>query len=276
MTTETPPGTTPPGTTPPDDEIVTATHRIVTVPCRTDNYAFLVHETATGATALVDAPEVAPIRAALAARGWRLSDILLTHHHADHVEGVPALRAGARVIGAAADAHRLPELDLAVRAGETIEVAGTPVAVLDASGHTMGHVAYHLPALGAAFTADSLMALGCGRLFEGDAATMWATLARLAALPPETWVCSGHEYTAANARFALSLEGDNPALHARAAAIEAARAEGRPTVPARLADEIATNPFLRAREPGMKAALGMADAPDVEVFAEIRRRKDAF
>jgi hydroxyacylglutathione hydrolase len=223
-------------------EIATETHVVVTVPCRTDNYAFLVHETATGATALVDAPEAAPIRAALDARGWRLTDILLTHHHDDHVAAVPALRAGAQVVGAAADSHRLPELDHAVRAGETIEVAGTRVDVLDASGHTMGHVAYHMPALGVAFTADSLMALGCGRLFEGDAATMWATLTRLAALPPETWICSGHEYTQANARFALSVDGDNPDLRARAAAIEAARAEGRPTVPSRLADEIATNP----------------------------------
>ena len=249
---------------------------LVTIPCRSDNYAFLVHDAATGETALVDAPEAAPIAAELERRGWTLTDILITHHHGDHVEGVPALRAGARVIGAAADAHRLPELDLAVQDGDTITVCGAEVAVMDASGHTMGHLAFYMPDAGAVFTADSLMALGCGRLFEGDAPTMWRTLTRLAALPPDILVCSGHEYTEANGRFALSVDGDNPALAARMDAIRAARSRGAPTVPSRLSDEIATNPFLRARDPGVKAALGMAGADDVDVFAEIRRRKDAF
>lgn len=251
---------------------------IVTVPCRTDNYAFLLNRPGSDAAALVDAPEAGPIAAELARRGWRLTDILLTHHHGDHVEGVAELRArdGARVIGAAADAHRLPPLDVEVAEGDTLDVLGEAARVLDASGHTMGHIAFHFPETGAVFTGDSLMALGCGRLFEGDAATMWASLSRLAALPPETIVGSGHEYTETNARFALTIEPRNPALISRAEEVRAARSRGRPTVPSVLSEELATNPFLRAGLPEVKAAVGMADAPDVEVFAEIRRRKDAF
>ncbi len=250
---------------------------LVTVPCLSDNYAFLVHDAATGATALVDIPEERAVAEALSARGWRLTDILITHHHADHVQGLtPALRAGARVIGAAADAHRLPPLDLAVAPGDRIALLGTEAQVIDVSGHTLGHVAYHVPSAGLAFTADSLMALGCGRLFEGSAAMMWDSLSRLMALPPGTVICSGHEYTAANARFALTIEPGNAALQARAAAVTEARAQGRPTVPSTLAEELATNPFLRAGRPEVKAALGMEGAPDAAVFAEIRSRKDRF
>lgn len=249
---------------------------IVTVPCRADNYAYLIHDPDTGATAVVDVPDPAPVRAALAERGWTLSDILITHHHHDHVEGVDDLRDafGARVVGAAADAHRLPPLDVEVREGDTVAVGSLEGTVLDVSGHTLGHIAFAFP--GAVFTADSLMALGCGRLFEGNAATMWASLSKIAALPPETLVYSGHEYTAANGAFAVTVDPDNPALKARVADVAAARAAGRPTVPSELALELATNPFLRARAPEVKAHLGMAGAPDAEVFAEIRRRKDAF
>lgn len=249
---------------------------IVTVPCLSDNYAYLLHDGASGATALVDAPEAGPVAAELARRGWRLSDILITHHHDDHVAGVEALRAGARVIGAAADAHRLPPLDLAVVPGERIAVCGEAVEVIDATGHTVGHVAYHFPATGAVMTGDSLMALGCGRLFEGTAAQMWATLTRLAALPPATLVCSGHEYAAANGRFAATVDAANPALEARRQAIDALRADNRPTVPVALAVELQTNPYLRAADPAMKAALGMEGAADAAVFAELRSRKDRF
>jgi len=251
---------------------------LVTVPCLSDNYAYLIHEAATGATACVDVPEAAPILAALDERDWKLSHILITHHHHDHVGGVAALAGatGARVIGAAADAHRLPPLDEAVAEGDTVRVGMAEGRVIDVSGHTMGHIAFHFPDSALVFTADSLMALGCGRLFEGDAETMWASLSKLAALPPETLVCSGHEYTAANARFALTIEPGNAALVARAAEIEAARAAGRPTVPSRLADELATNPFLRADAPEVRAAVGLPDGPDVAVFAEVRARKDRF
>jgi hydroxyacylglutathione hydrolase len=251
---------------------------IVTVPCLADNYAFLVHDAATGATAVIDVPDETPVEAELSRRGWNLTDILITHHHADHIDGVEALRnaTGARVTGAAADAHRLPRLDRAVAGGDSFGLGALEVRVIEVPGHTSGHVAYHMPPANAVFTADSLMALGCGRLFEGTPAQMWQSLSRLAALPPGTLVCSGHEYTSANARFALTIEPGNPELAARAEQVAAARREGRPTVPSTLAEELATNPFLRAGLPSVKAALGMAGAPDVEVFAEIRRRKDRF
>lgn len=251
---------------------------LVTVPCLSDNYAYLLRDEAGGRTALVDAPEAGPIADLLDRKGWDLTDILLTHHHDDHVAGVAELRArnGARVIGAAADAHRLPPLDLAVAHGDTVDTCGEVAQVLDVSGHTIGHVAYYLPDAALAFTADSLMALGCGRLFEGSAEQMWDSLSRLAALPPDTAICSGHEYTAANARFALTIEPGNAALTSRHDKVMTARSNHLPTVPSLLADELATNPFLRAGEASVKAALGMETATDAEVFAEIRRRKDSF
>jgi hydroxyacylglutathione hydrolase len=254
----------------------TAPVELVTVPCLTDNYAYLIHNAATGETALVDAPEAAPIRAELDRRGWTLSDILITHHHHDHIGAVDELRGTARVIGAAADAERLPRLDLAVKEGDLITVAGQEVHILDVSGHTIGHIAYYMPEARFAFTADSLMALGCGRLFEGTPAMMWDSMQKLRALPDETLICSGHEYTAANARFALSIDAANPDLISRASGIDAARAAGQPTVPSTLAEEKRTNPFLRADLPELKAAIGMSDASDVDVFAEVRARKDRF
>lgn len=249
---------------------------LVVVPCLSDNYAFLVHNRDTGQTALVDAPEAKPIQDALKAKGWTLTDILITHHHNDHIGAVAELRDGARVIGAARDAHRLPPLDVQVADGDTFEVCGVATHVLDVSGHTIGHIAFHMPEPELLFTADSLMALGCGRLFEGTPAQMWESLLKLRALPGDTIVCSGHEYTESNARFALSLDPDNGALISRIEGIKAARAAGRPTVPSALDEETRTNPFLRADDPEMKAAIGMADASDVDVFAEIRARKDKF
>lgn len=251
---------------------------LVTIPCLSDNYAFLIHDAETGDTAVVDVPEAAPILAALAARGWSLSQILLTHHHADHIQGVEELRqqTGARVVGNAADAHRLPPLDLALDEGGEVTVGSETGRTLDVSGHTIGHIAFHFPQSELAFTGDSLMAMGCGRLFEGTAEMMWRSLSKLAALPGDTLICSGHEYTESNARFARSLEPANPALIFRSGSIAAARKDGRPTVPSQLADELATNPFLRANLPELKTAVDMADAGDAEVFAEIRRRKDKF
>jgi hydroxyacylglutathione hydrolase len=251
---------------------------IVTVPCLKDNYAYLAHDEATGKTALVDVPEATPILEALARRGWSLDEVWITHHHDDHVQGLVEILAThpARVTGAAADVHRLPPLDRTVKDEDRFDFAGHSVRVIDVSGHTCGHVAYYIAAAGAVFTADSLMALGCGRLFEGTAEQMWTSLGKLSALPPQTLVCSGHEYTASNAKFALTVDPHNPDLISRNVEITAKRAVGLPTVPSTLALELATNPFLRAADPDLRAALGMAHVSDVEVFAETRARKDAF
>ncbi|MFD1344151.1 hydroxyacylglutathione hydrolase [Litorisediminicola beolgyonensis] len=251
---------------------------LVTVPCLSDNYAFLLHDDASGATAVIDVPEAAPIKAALDERGWTLSEIWLTHHHPDHVQGVEELKSThpARVTGGRADSHRLPPLDRAVSDGDSFEFGGEEVHVMDVSGHTIGHVAFHLPGSRIAFTADSLMALGCGRVFEGTMEQMWESLQKFLTMPPETTICSGHEYTAANAKFALTIEPDNAALKSRADAIAKARESGTPTVPSKLSEELATNPFLRAGDEPVRANLGMMDAPAAEVFAEIRTRKDNF
>ncbi|PSL17684.1 hydroxyacylglutathione hydrolase [Shimia abyssi] len=253
--------------------------QLVTIPCLSDNYAFLLHNTVTGETTLIDAPEAAPINATLAEREWSLTTVMLTHHHYDHIDGLPDILAqypNAKVIGASADAHRLPALDVAVAEGDTLTIAGESVRVIDVPGHTVGHIAYYFPDTKAVFTGDSLMALGCGRLFEGTPDMMWQSLSKLAALPDGTTVCSGHEYTVANGRFAATIDTGNPALNTRLAAVAKARADGIPTVPSSLAEERATNPFLRPNDPAIQRLLGMEGADPASVFAEIRRRKDNF
>lgn len=234
------------------------------VPILADNYAWLLRETATGATAIVDPAEAAPIEAAIMAAGGRLDLILLTHHHADHVAGTDAIRArfGCQVVGAVADAHRLPRLDRAVAEGDTVALGNATARVIETPGHTRGHIAYFFAAGAVLCCGDTLFSLGCGRLLEGSAAEMFASLAKLAALPGETLICCGHEYTAANARFARHADPQNAALAARTEAVARLRAAGKPTLPARLADELAENPFLRAR--------------DVAAFADLRARKDRF
>ena len=244
---------------------------LITLRCLQDNYAYLLHGSA--GTALIDAPEAAPVLAALQDRGWKLDSIMLTHHHADHIQAVGELVAqtDARVIGAVADTHRLPPLDQAVQPGETLDVLGQPARVIDVSGHTVGHVAYDLPQSRMAFTADSLMALGCGRLFEGDAAMMWNSLTRLNALPGDTLICSGHDYCAANGAFALSVDPDNQALKDRLAGTASG---ALPCSPASLQTERDTNPFLRVSQ--LRDSLGMGGASDVQVFAHLRQLKDSF
>lgn len=249
---------------------------LVTLPCLTDNYTYLLHDDETGQTAVVDVPEAAPVLAELSRRGWTLTDILLTHHHDDHIQGVAEVKAqtGAVVIGAAADAHRLPPLDLAVSEGMSITLGRHHARIIEVPGHTVGHIAFVFD--GFAFTGDSLMSGGCGRLFEGTAGQMWASLQKLATLPDETLICSGHEYTAANLRFAASLDGENAALQGRIEKVTKAREKGLPTVPSKMSGERATNIFLRAGEAAIKAAVGLAQASDAEVFADLRERKNKF
>ncbi|OLP53693.1 hydroxyacylglutathione hydrolase [Rhizobium rhizosphaerae] len=247
-------------------------------PCRTDNFGVLLHDPDSGETAAIDAPEEAAILAALERRGWTLTHILTTHHHGDHVEGNLALktRFDARIIGPAEEASRIPGIDMTVPGGGSFSFAGHPVKAIETPGHTAAHVSYHFAEDGLLFAGDTLFALGCGRLFEGTPADMWASLSKLAALPDETTVYFGHEYTLSNARFALTIDPDNMELRARAAEIEGLRAEGRFTAPTTIGLEKRTNPFLRANDPAIRRHLGLEEAEAAEVFAEIRRRKDQF
>ena len=244
--------------------------------CRSDNFGVLLHDPATGFTASIDAPEEKPILDALARRGWTLSHIFTTHHHQDHVEANLALKArfGAEIIGPARES--IPGIDRKVDGGDSFDFAGRRVEVISTPGHTLGHICFHLPAERLLFAADTLFALGCGRLFEGTPAQMWQSLQKLAALPEETTVYFGHEYTLSNARFATTVDPDNEALLERVAGIEVLRAKGGFTAPTTIGLEKATNPFLRAGDPAIRRHLGMERASDAEVFAEIRGRKDRF
>lgn len=252
--------------------------QVTAIPCRADNYAYLLRAPG-GETAVIDAPDAAPIEKAVAAAGGRLDWIWITHHHADHVDGVEALRArfGAKVAGGAADAARLPKLDRALAEGESIALGDARAVVIDVSGHTANHIAFHFPAEREVFTGDSLFVLGCGRLFEGTPLRMWGSLSKLARLDPETRVWCGHEYTASNLAFARSVDPDNPALIEQGELIERQRAAGEPTIPSTIGRELSANPFLRANHDGLKRVLGHpADADAAAVFADLRRRKDEF
>jgi len=246
--------------------------------CHSDNFGVLARDRETGAAMLVDAPEEAPILEAIGRTGWKPSLLLVTHHHHDHVEANLALkrRCGLRIVGPEAEADRIPGIDETVREGDALALGSQEIRVIETPGHTAGHVCYHLPAAGIVFTADTLFALGCGRLFEAPPETMFASLGKLAALPGQTAVYCGHEYTLSNARFALSVDPGNERLKARAARVEALRARGKPTLPTTIAEELATNPFLRAADPAIRKTLGMEAASDAQVFAELRRRKDSF
>ena len=245
-------------------------------PCLSDNYGVLVHASDSGQTASIDAADAGAVQSALAERGWQLSHILTTHHHADHTDGNNALKAatGCTIVGPKGEAERIPGIDIALGEGDTYDFAGHSVRVIETPGHTAGHISYHFGDAGLAFVGDTLFALGCGRLFERSAETMWDSLSKLIALPGDTVVYCGHEYTLANAEFALTIEPENAALQARAEEIRATRGRGEPTLPTTMALELETNPFLRPASPAIRARLAMPDNPDWEVFAEIRKRKD--
>lgn len=246
--------------------------------CLSDNYGYLIRDRETGAVAAIDTPDAEAIDRELARAGWRLTHILNTHWHPDHAGGNLALKArwGCRIIGPRGEAAKIPGIDEAVGDGDVVMLGASRALVLDTPGHTSGHIVYHFADDGAAFVGDTIFALGCGRLFEGTAQQMWTSLQKIAAMAPETMLYCAHEYTAANARFASTVEPGNAALQRRAADVDAKRALGTWTVPSTLAEELATNPFLRAGEKSLAAGVGLEGADPVTVFAEIRRRKDGF
>ncbi len=248
--------------------------RIITIPCLSDNYAYLIAE--GDAAAVVDPSEAAPVRAVLAREGLKLTHIVNTHHHGDHTGGNLELKRefGAEVVGPARENGRIPGLDLAVSEATGWNFAGHAVKVLDVPGHTLGATTYVID--GNAFTGDTLFSCGCGRVLEGDPPMMWASLCKLMTLPDDTKLWCGHEYTEKNASFALTLEPENQALRMFTSVVRQARAKGNPSMPSTVKLEKIVNPFLRPGEPAIRKALGMEDAADVEVFAEVRRRKDNF
>jgi len=247
-------------------------------PCLQDNYGYLVHDRETGVTAALDTPDAAAILAALDGRGWRLTHILNTHHHADHAGGNLELkrRTGCRIVGPRADAQRIPGIDTEVGDGDAFELGAHRVEVLDTPGHTRGHIVYLFPDDGAAFVGDTLFAMGCGRLFEGTPVQMWTSLQKILRWPDATRLYCAHEYTQANGRFAVTVEPGNAALVERVADVARARAAGNPTIPTTVALEKATNPFWRPSSRGLRETIGMVGASDVEVFAKTRALKDAF
>jgi hydroxyacylglutathione hydrolase len=248
------------------------------VPALQDNYVYAVHDPESDAVAVIDPAEAGPVIRAVERRGWRVSAVFNTHHHDDHIAGDLQIKSRYRcpVIGPLSERARISEIDVGVEDGGHYPFGSDTVAVIGTPGHTRGHLAFHFPKAGAVFCGDTLFSLGCGRLFEGTPEQMWDSLCRLRALPPETKVCCAHEYTLANARFALSIEPGNAALRARVEQARRQRDQGQPTIPTTIALECATNPFLRADQPSVRQALHMGDAAPALVFGELRRRKDRF
>ncbi len=246
--------------------------------CRSDNFGVLVHDPEFNVTAAIDTPDPAAIRRELRNRGWTLTHIFTTHHHHDHTAGHAELKreTGCVIIGPAKEADRIPGVDERVLEGAEIGFGGHPVRVIETPGHTLGHVTYWLSGDEVAFVGDTLFSLGCGRLLEGDGEMMWKSLQKLMALPEETLIYCGHEYSQSNAAFALTVEPNNEALRQRADEIRALRAQGRPTLPVRLGAELAQNPFLRPDSVEIQERLAMVGHPLATIFMELRRLKDRF
>lgn len=248
------------------------------IPVLNDNYIYLIHDDASGKTACVDPAVAAPVIDAARAAGWTISHILVTHPHYDHIDGIDEIVAayGAEVYGSKNDQAKIPHCGHGVAQGDTVQVGGFEAQVLDVPGHTAHHIAYHFAGAEAVFVGDTLFSLGCGRLLGGTAKQMWESLQKLRALPPATQVYCAHEYTNANADFALSVDPDNADLQNRADAVLGLRQQGLPTVPSTIDEEVRCNPFLRCDVPEFKAIVGMSDRDSADVFAEIRQRKDHF
>jgi len=262
-----------------DNERITASNaQIRLFLCLKDNYGVLVHDPASGATAAIDAPEAAPVEAALRASGWRLSDILVTHHHGDHTAGIGELkkRHHARVVAPRQEAAKIPDVDEAVAEGDTVAVGTLSARVIATPGHTLGQINYYFPTAKLLFAGDTLFSIGCGRVIEGTPEMMWQSLLKLRDLPDDTAMYCGHEYTDANIRFALTIEPDNPALAARAAQVKSQVAAGTPTIPTLMGEEKRANVFLRADDPAVASAVSLAGKPGAQVFAEVRARKNRF
>jgi hydroxyacylglutathione hydrolase len=245
-------------------------------PCLSDNYGFLIHDSATGATAAIDTPDAEEIMRQADAKGWAISDIWNTHWHPDHAGGNAAIKAKtAAIVTGPAEVERIGQPpDRIVDEGERVRLGGIEARVLNVGGHTLGHIAYVFDADNVAFVGDALFSMGCGRLFEGTPQQMWSSLQKIAALPDDATLYCAHEYTQSNARFAITIDPCNRELQARIAEVDRLRAEGKPTVPMILRVEKQTNPFLRA--PELKGAVMLPNAKDWEAFADIRKRKDNF
>jgi hydroxyacylglutathione hydrolase len=246
--------------------------------CLKDNFGVLLHDPSSGATAAIDAPEARPIEAALGATGWQLTDILVTHHHGDHTGGIEELkqRYRCRVVAPDAEADSIPDVDETVRENDRVLVGGIEARVLETPGHTAGHISYFFPGDKLAFVGDTLFSIGCGRIIEGNARMMWDSLLKLRGLPDETRIFCGHEYTAANIRFAKTIEPGNRALLARENEVADLLAARKPTIPSTMAEEKAANPFLRGDVPEVAKSVGLAGEPAWQVFAEIRERKNRY
>ena len=246
--------------------------------CLKDNFGVLLHDPSTGATAAIDAPEAAPVEAALAERGWRLTDILVTHHHGDHTAGIPELKTKhlCRVVAPRKEAAKIQNIDVTVREGDIVQVGSLIGRVLETPGHTAGHITYWFKQDKLAFVGDTLFSAGCGRIIEGNPQMMWESLLKIRNLPPDTQIYCGHEYTAANVHFALTIEPNNSALRARAEQVVKLTEQQRPTIPTTIQQEKSYNPFLRADLHSLMGAIGMEDAAPVQVFATVRARKDKF
>jgi hydroxyacylglutathione hydrolase len=246
--------------------------------CRTDNIGVLIHDEATGSTACVDVPDAPAVERALREKNWRLTHIIVTHRHFDHIEGIPPLKAktGARVIAPKKAAAEVPDADELVAEGDKVKIGQLTASVLETPGHCADHISYWFQKENALFAGDTIFTMGCGRISEATPSVLWSSLQRIVGLPNETRIWSGHEYTLANAKFALSVDGANSSLKTRAAKIEKLRAANELTVPTTLAEEKATNPFLRAGDPQVQKAVGMAGADASAVFAELRERKNRF